>query len=145
MNEFQKGHNHPPQILELCRDIIQSISDFMAENPIVPDHACAKAVKIQIDRAKLGIKDLEEERDAKVRPLNDAVAAINQSYRKPKQMLLDLAGEMTNRLQAYVMIEEERRRVIAEEATRKAMELEAIAREAERLEKERLDDIAHGE
>src|SRR4051812_9013931 len=113
MNEFPQGHNNPPQILELCRDVIQSISDFMAENPTVPDHACAKAVKIQIDRAKLGIRDLEDERDSKVRPLNDTVAAINLTYRKPKQMLTDLIGEMANRLQIYIMIEEERRRVIA--------------------------------
>src|SRR4051812_28002180 len=141
MNEFPKDHNNPPQILELCRDVIQSISDFMAENPTVPDHDCARLVKIQIDRAKLGIKDLEDERDAKVRPLNETVAAINLAYRKPKQMLTDLIGEMTNRVQVYVTAEEDRRRVILEEATRRAQAAEALAREAERLEKERLDDI----
>lgn len=140
-----KDHNNPPEVLELSREVIQSISDWMAENPNVPNEDKAREAKVQIDRVKLCIKDIEAERDGKVRPLNEKVAAINADYRKPRRVLGDLLDEMLARLQDFIRREEHRRAKIAEEAARKAREAEEAALEAERLEKERLDDAAKGE
>lgn len=143
--EITKTDNNPPEVLELSRDVAKSISGWMADNPNIPDEKAAREAKVQIDRAKLAIKDLESERDAKVRPLNDKVASINADYRKPRNLLNDLLSEMLARVQDFVRKEEHRRAKIAEEAARKAREAEEAALEAERLEKERLDDAAKGE
>lgn len=140
-----KDHNNPPEVLELSRDVAKSISEWMADNPNIPDEKAAREAKTQIDRAKLCIKDMEAERDGKVRPLNEKVASINADYRKPRSILNDLLAEMLGRVQDFVQQEERRRAAIAEEAARKAREAEEAALEAERLEKERLDDAANGE
>jgi len=145
MREITKTDNNPPEVLELSRDVAKSISEWMAENPNVPDEKIAREAKIQIDRAKMCVKDMEAERDAKVRPLNDKVASINADYRKPRNLLNDLLSEMLARVQDFVRKEEHRRAKIAEEAARKAREAEEAALEAERLEKERIDDAAKGE
>jgi hypothetical protein len=139
------GHNNPPDNLETAKAVAATISEFMSENPIVFSEEEARLYKIQIDRAKLQIKDLEAERDSKVRPLNEKVASINADYRKPNRILGDLLAEALARVQDFVRKEEYRRAKIAEEAARKAREAEEAALEAERLEKERLDDAAHGE
>lgn len=145
MREITKTDNNPPEVLDLSREVIQSISDWMGENPSVSDEATARSAKMQVDRAKALIKDLEAERDGKVRPLNEKVASINADYRKPRRLVGDLLDEMLARIQDYVRKEEHRRAKIAEEAARKAREAEEAALEAERLEKERLDDAAKGE
>ena len=139
------GHNNPPEMLETAQEVAKSISGWMAESPVVQNETHAKAIKMQIDRAKLCIKDLEDERDGKVRPLNDTVASINFKYRSPRRLLGDLLDEMLNRLSTFVKAEERRREQIALKALAKAREAEAAAREAERVEQERLDDAAKGE
>jgi hypothetical protein len=145
MSESLKGHNNPPEMLETAPEVAKSISAWMAESPIVQNETDAKAIKMQIDRAKLCIKDLEDERDGKVRPLNDTVASINFKYRSPRRLLGDLLDEMLNRLSTFVKAEERRREQIALEAQAKARAAEAAAREAERIEQEKLDDAARGE
>ena len=142
---IDKDHNHPPESLELAPEVIKNISGFMAEHPAVLDEELARAYKVQMDRVKLVMKDLDEERDGKVRPLNSTVAAINDMYRGPYRLAKSILDEMKNRCDIFLWAEEKRRKAIAEEAERKARAAEAAAREAERLEQERLDDAAQGE
>lgn len=142
---IDRDHNNPPEMLELSRDVAKSVSEWMADNPVVQDEETARSAKVQIDRLKLCAKDLEAERDGKVRPLNEKVAAINADYRKPRNLLGDLLFEVMGRVEHYVRQEEQRRAAIAAEAARKAREAEEAALEAERLERERLDDAAKGE
>jgi hypothetical protein len=139
------GHNNPPEAIELASQVVSSISSYMADNPVVESEQAARDMKLSIDRAKLCIKDLEAERDGKVRPLNDQVAAINNQYRPSRRMLGDLLDEMLRRVQVFVKAEEQRRSRIAMEAAIKAKEAERLALEAERIERERLDDVAKGE
>lgn len=143
MNEI--GHNKPPEAIELASDVIGFISAYMADYPVIQKEEDARLMKVQIDRAKLCIKDLEAERDGKVRPLNNRVDDINGTYRKSRRMLGNLLDEMLGRLQDFVIKEEQRREEMARVAALKAKTLELAAKEAERLEQERLDDIAKGE
>lgn len=140
-----RGHNNPPELLELSEEVITSISDFMSQTPVVETHSAAVDMKVQVDRAKICLKDLEDERDNKVRPLNDQVSAINLTYRKPKSLLTDLLSEMLGRVHRYITAEEAKRAAIAAEKARLALEAEEAALEAERLEQERLDDASQGE
>lgn len=142
---MNRGHNNPPELLELSQEVIRGISDYMAQAPVVETESEARDAKLQIDRAKLCLKDLEDERDTKVRPLNEQVAAINLCYRKPKDMLSGLLNEMSARVHRFIAVEEAKRRAIAAEKERIAREAEEAALEAERLERERLDDAANGE
>lgn len=138
-------HNNPPEVIDLASEVVQNVSAYMAEAPVVEDADAARGMKLQIDRAKLCIKDLEAERDGKVRPLNEQVETINDKYRKPRVMLNTLLAEMLNRVHVFVKKEELIRQMAALEAERKAREAELVAREAERVEQERLDDAAKGE
>lgn len=139
------GHNNPPESLELASDVASSISAYMADNPVVETEDAARGMKAQIDRAKLCIKDLEAERDTKVRPLNERVATINHTYRRPRRLIGDLLDEMLGRVQTFVKFEERRRQEIARIAAEKALEAERKAREAELIERQKLDDASKGE
>lgn len=140
-----RDHNNPPEVIDLASDVVQNISAFMAEMPVVGSEDAARGMKLQIDRVKLCVKDLEAERDGKVRPLNEQVDAINSRYRKPRTMLGNLLSEMLKRVHDFVKKEEHIRAMVALEAERKAREAERAAIEAERIERERLDDAAKGE
>lgn len=140
-----RNHNNPPEVIDLASEVAQSVSDFMSFTPVVEDEVTARAMKLQIDRVKLCVKDLEAERDGKVRPLNEQVDVINSKYRKPRTMLGNLLSEMLKRVHDFVKKEEHIRQMVALEAERKAKEAEQAAIEAERIERERLDDAANGE
>ncbi len=139
------GHNKPPEMLETAKEVARSISEYMADNPIVPDEESARKMKLQVDRAKLCLKDLDDERDSKVRPLNEQVSAINSEYRAPRNVLTSLGTEMLGRIQVFVQAEEAKRAEIFRELERRAAEAELAAKEAERIERERLDDASKGE
>ena len=139
------GHNNAPEVLKLAPDVIADISGKMADIPVVESEDDARLIKMEIDRAKACIKDLEAERDGKVRPLNDKVADINGRYRKSRRLLGDLLDEMLARVEVFIEAEKRRRQAIAIAAALKAREAERLAKEAERLERERLDDAAKGE
>ena len=141
----ERDHNNPPEVLELASGVVSDISAHMADNPVVETEESARAMKLQVDRARLCIKDLEDERDHKTEPLEIQLSAVKQRYRGPRRMLGDLLDEMLARVQRFVIAEEYRRQRIADELAAKAKEAEQAAKEAERIEHERLDDAAKGE
>lgn len=139
------GHNNPPEVLQLAVDVIADISGKMADVPVVETEEDARLIKMEIDRAKACIKDLESELDGKVRPLNTVVEGIRVLYRGPRRMLGDLLDEMLARTQVFVRAEQQRRAKLALEAAMEANAAKQRAKEAERIERERLDDAAKGE
>src|SRR5882724_6116056 len=139
------GHNNPPEVLELAPDVIADISGKMADIPVVESGEDARLMKMEIDRAKACIKDLEAERDSKVRPLRDKADQIRQIYRRPRNLLGDLLDEMLSRVQLFVKAEEKRHQEIAMAAAARAAALALEARMKELEEQERLDDAAKGE
>src|SRR5882724_135103 len=139
------GHNNPPEVLELAPDVIADISGKMADIPVVETEQDARLIKMEIDRAKACIRDLEAERDSKVRPLNNKVGLINQTYRRPRNLLGNLLDEMLSRVRIFVKAEEKRREETALAAAARAAALALEARTKELEEQERLDDAAKGE
>ena len=144
MTDLQ-GHNKPPDMTATAVETMRDLSDWMAENPVIQSMENAREAKVFIDRAKLCIKDLEDERDGKVRPLNEQVKEINAYYKGPRSSLETVLSELNARVAAFVLAEERKREAAAREAARIAAEAEARAREAERLEQEALASAASGE
>ena len=126
-------------------ETMRDLSDWMAEHPVVQSMEEAREAKVYIDRGKLCIKDLEDERDGKVRPLNEQVKEINATYKAPKEALSTVVNLLADRIAEFLAAERERREEAAREAARIAQEAEQRAREAERLEQEAVESANTGE
>jgi hypothetical protein len=131
-------------MIEITDQTMKDISAWMAENPVINSES-SKEAKLFLDRGKLAIQDMEDERKKRVGPLNDEVKEINNSYRPVAARISKVVDTLSDRLTAF--IKEERR--IREEANRVAAglarEAEIKAREAERLEREAIESANHGE
>lgn len=138
------GHNNPPDMARTAAETMGDISAFLSEHPII-DEAHAREAKLFIDRGRLAIQDLEAERELKVKPLNQQVQQINDHYRPPRETLKKVLNEVQERLSSFLRIEEQKRQAAAAEARRIAEAAEQAAREAEKIERERLADAAVGE
>lgn len=143
MNEV--GHNKPPSMIEVCDQVAGDLNGWLAEHPVILTEDEVRDAKLLLDRSKLGLKDLEDERDKKVRPLNEQVKTINDEYRPTKGIVSTLNEELGKRIEAYILAEEAKRIAEAREAARRAAEAEAAARAAERAEQEALDARNTGE
>lgn len=139
------GHNNPPDMTVTADETTKDLSAWMAEHPAIQTEEEAREAKVFIDRGKLCLKDLDDERDGKVRPLNEKVKEINGHYRPHKDSLstvLDLLGE---RLSSFLKEEKRKREEAAREAARIAEEAERKAREAERVEQDAIGSASSGE
>lgn len=144
MTQSDIGHNLPPDMIDTLSEVVASLDKWMADHPVIATEDEARDAKVLIDRAKLGIKDLEDERDRKVRPLNNQVAEINTHYRPARNLTQKVLDELTRRITDFLAKEEAKRIKIAEEARKAAEEAERIARDAEAREAEAKDDARHG-
>src|SRR5258708_4351782 len=130
------GANNPPGALELAKPIVEELGQFLNDFPVIANDGEARKAKAISDRVFLALKSVEEERDSKVRPLNERVAAINAEYHhwfstndKKPGLWGTLLRELKVRLTNFARVEEQKRRQAAEEAERKAREAEARERE----------------
>lgn len=139
------GHNNPPSMIETAGETAKDISDWMAENPVVQSEESAREAKVFLDRGNLCLKDLEDERDGKVRPLNEKVKEINEGYKAPKVQLSGILTWLSDRIKIFLKEEKRKREEAAREATELAEEAERNAREAERLEREAMESASAGE
>lgn len=139
------GHNNPPGMIETAAEIAADLNNWLKEHPVVESLPEAAEAKLFIDRAKLGLKDMEDERDGKVRPLNEQVKAINGSYAEPRRLVERVLSEISQRVGDFIRREEAKRQAAAEEARQAVKAAEERAREAERIEQEKLADAANGE
>lgn len=140
----EAGHNQPPDMTVTAAEVAASLNDWMKDNPTVPDADKARDAKILLDRSKLCLKDIEDERTKQVKPLNDKVEEINDYYRPTKSLLKKVTDELLRRLVDFIAREEAIRIKAAEEARQKAEAAERLAREAEAREQEVKDDAAQG-
>lgn len=143
MNDI--GHNQPPDMSIMVGEVAQNLSDWMKDNPVIADESKAREAKIKIDVGKLAIADLEAERTAKVKPLNEQVKTINEGYRAPRELLRKVLDELERRVTDFLAKEEAKRIVAAEEARKAAEIAEQLARGAERSEQIALSNAAAGE
>lgn len=146
------GHNEPPSPIELGEAVIRDVNSWLQSHPVIESEDMAREAKPFLDRAKAACEEIERERDRKVRPLNEQVSTINLQYKivhntdKKKPGLFDkIIIELEARLGAFLIREEEKRRVAAELARKAQEEAERIAREAEAAEREALSNAASGE
>lgn len=138
------GHNFPGMVV-VADETARAISDWMQFHPVIETEQDAREAKVLIDRGDLCYADLDKERTDKVKPLNEQVETINQSYRKPKGVLHAVVAEIRSRYSAFLLREEARRQAEADEAAIAAYEAEEEAREAERKEKEGFENASVGE
>lgn len=143
MNEA--GHNNPPGMIETAAETAKDISGWMAENPVIQSEESAREAKVYLDRGRLCLKDLDDERVTKVRPLNEETKRINAEYKEPENLVDGVLAELRKRIFAFVREEENKRRLEAATAVRNAADAEHKAREAERAEQEAIASADAGE
>jgi hypothetical protein len=150
--ELRLDHNGPPSPIEYAGGILNDLSAWMQDHPVIQSEDEARAAKLLIDRAKAALEDVERQRDSKVRPLNDQVAEINAAYKalhstdfKRPGTFDKILGELKTRLSAFMLVEEARRATESEEARVRLEEAERLARDAEAREAEALANAVAGE
>ncbi len=144
--------NNPPSPIEYAKEVIGELSSWMAETPVVQTEDDSRQAKLLLDRAKAALEDVERDRVAKVKPLNDQVTSINGEYKAvhntdPKKpgVLDKIVMALKQRVQAYLLIEESKRRRIAEEKQAAADAAREAALKAEALEREAKENAEAGE
>jgi hypothetical protein len=145
------GANNPPGAINLAKPIVEELGRFLNDYPVITNEDEARKAKAIGDRVFLTLKGVEEERDGKVRPLNEQVAAINAEYHqwfstndKKPGLWGTLLKELKVRLTNFARAEEQKRLAAAEAARRAAEEAERKAREAEAREREAAAEAAAG-
>jgi hypothetical protein len=144
------GGNFPPDAISLAAPTVEELRLFLADNPVISDDDEARAAKAILDRVALALKDVESERDGKVRPLNEQVKETNAAYHQfhnasKKNGLWDkLVGQLWSRMSAYALEVERQRQEAARRAREAANEAARLAREAEQREIEAATDAASG-
>lgn len=138
------GHNNPPSQIAFSSETVDALSAWMRNNPVIQTEEVARDAKVLCDRASLCLKDMRDERDALTRPLNEKLTEIHAQYRSPQEVLSRTLTELTARLNAFILREEQRRKQIAIEAEAKLKEAERVAREAEEVEQKAIEDAKAG-
>lgn len=148
------GANFPPPdptAIDRAKPIAEEMGHFLADNPVISTDDESRAAKDLRDRFILALKSVDEERDAKVRPLNAEVKAINADYHKLHNTAKEkpglwnkLAAQLWTRMNAYALELERKQKAAAEAARRAADEQARLAREAEQREIEAATEAASG-
>jgi hypothetical protein len=145
------GANLPPSAIELAKPILEELGRFLNDYPVVTNEDEARKAKAINDRVLLALKGVEDERDGKVRPLNEQVAAINAEYHKLHNtnenkpgLWNTLVRELRIRLTNFARAEEQKRLAAAEAARKAVEEAERKAREAEAAEQAAAAEAAQG-
>lgn len=144
------GHNNPP-VNEIERDSIKSsnaafhaLNAFLADNPVIQDHDTAQNATAHLTQTKAVLDQMEAERDGEVRPLNERVKEINAVYKKHRESLERLTGDLKQRLNTWLEKLEAERRAEAERMRLEAEEADRRAQAALAAEEDARDDAAQG-
>ncbi len=145
MSIAERGHNQPPSHLEMTHDVIEALAVWLDQVPVVETHEEAKVAAELIKRANIAMKELDAERDGLVRPLNMKVKQVNGEYKLVSVPLARCAGEVKQRMIAFLRAEEARRGVAAREAREHAEAVQKAAQEAAGRAHEATENAAAGE
>jgi hypothetical protein len=144
--------NNPPGPIPFAQSVIDELATWMANHPVVQTEDEARDAKVLIDRARAALVEIEVQRTLQVMPLNDKIAEINAEHKryhnkdKAKPGLFDkVLGVLMQRVHAFMLVEEARRKREAEDARILAEAAEKAAREAEARERQALDNASVGE
>lgn len=146
------GGNNPPGPIESGKQAVADLSRFLADHPVIQTEDDAREAKVFVDRMRATLGEIEDARLTLVKPLNEALAEINELYKShhntdPKKpgSFDRIFNELKARITAYAKAEEEKRERAAEEARRRADEAAEIARAAEAKEREAIENARAGE
>jgi hypothetical protein len=139
------GHNHPPSQIELIDGVVEELSRFLSETPVIGSHEEAKRAAELIKRGRIAADELDDERDGNVRPLNERVKAINAAYKRASLPLDRLLVLLKSRLTDRARAEEARRQADVAAKLRAAQEAEIAALRAAEAERDAIENAALGE
>ena len=139
------GNNPPPDVITDARATYAMLSGWLAEHPAVVDEKTAREANEVRDAAKTILKSLEAADSAETKPMYDAWKEAKAKWKKPVDSITKLVGELSNRLAAYMIAEENKRKAIAAEERRVAEEARRVAMEAEAAEQQAILDARQGE
>lgn len=136
--------NFPPTNIETVQTLASEISDFLKEHPVIEGEDALRTAKPWMDRARLGLADLDAERKGRKQVFQKEIDAIEDEYRTPRTILQRIYEILKDRVTHGIRKEEEIRRREAEEARKRVEEAEKAAREAEQQERESIADASSG-
>jgi hypothetical protein len=137
--DVTRNDNAPPSgfAIAQAQDTTTEVSAFLKETPAVTSPAECKQGDAWIERVRINLQSMEDERKPRVEPLNAQLAAINEPYRLVRQPLEKIFNELKrrvtvfkNKIEAEREAEAARVRHAAEEAARIAAEAAAAADDA---------------
>lgn len=138
------GHNAPP-LAGIVQDQLDRLGSWLSEHPVIQTREEA------IEAAKLSklagnaLADLDDERKAKVRPLNEQVGRINTEHKEAIAPLKAILAKLDERVSAFAKAEEARQRAAALTARLAAEEAAQAAREAAERAREADENAEAGE
>lgn len=116
-----RDHNRPTPA-DLASGPLERLGAFLSENPVIETIEQAKAGATLMASVSKTLADIEDDRDANVRPLNQRVKDINATYKAATTPVVEVLAMLKARLTAYAMAEEARRRQEADRLAREAHE-----------------------
>lgn len=126
------SHNNPPSPIDSAKEAMAELSKFAEDNPVIQDFPQAKLYAAYIERTRVALAAMEDERKPQADPLNAKLEAINKPYRivrQPLEKLYEIVkarlSKYNNAVEAARLKEAQRLREAAEAAERAARAAEA--------------------
>lgn len=138
------GHNKASPA-EIASGALDRLRSFLAETPVIETLEQAKAGAQLAASISKTLADIEDDRDALVRPLNQQVRDINAEFKAATSPVAVVVAELKARLTAYAEAEEARRREETIRLYREVFEANARAREAAQRQAEAAANAKVGE
>lgn len=139
------GHNGPPGPIDSAKEAHVELSKFAEDNPVIETFEQAKTAGGFIERTRIALNAMEDERKPLVEPLNKELEAINSRYRVVKQPLEKLYELIKARVTKFNNAVETKRKADAELLRKQTEAAEQAARDAEAREKEAIEGADVGE
>lgn len=139
------GHNKPPGPIDSAKEAFTELSSFLQNNPVIQDEEAARHGAAYVERTRVALSEMENERTALVKPLNEQLSGINAAYRVVRDPLEKALKALRQRIADYANEIERKRIEEAERLRQEAEAKEAQARAAEAAEQEAIADAEVGE
>lgn len=139
------GGNSPPSPVDFGRAAFRDISAFLAGMPVVETEGQAREIKLQLDRAKAALGDIEAAKEQACKPLYESWKTASAIYTPTVSHLAALVHEVKARLSRWMQTQEA---LCEAEAIRKQQEAEAaiqLAMATSLAVTEALDNASCGE
>jgi len=139
-----RDHNRPTPA-DLAAGPLERLGAFLSENPVIETIEQAKAGAKLMASVSKTLADIEDDRDANVRPLNQRVKDINATYKAATTPVVEVLAMLKARLTAYATAEEARRRQEADRLAREAAEAAERLRAAAMALEDAEENASQGE